>query len=134
MLIAMSFHVGLILAIVTSLSVGQFFIELQEVKGSAGPSESYYPLRDSSEMEGDPYADPPSSLFPFTSAPRSQPDASQYRPSTPNHTNKSHEPELLSPTYRASPRRVVAFEIPENSDVGSGNGKNRAREIMGTGK
>ncbi|KAG8728473.1 hypothetical protein FRC10_004950, partial [Ceratobasidium sp. 414] len=117
----------LILVIVTSLSAGQFFIEFQEAKGSVGPT--------SSEMEGDPYTDPPSSLFPFTPAPRNpKPDASQYRPPTPNRANNSHEPELLSPTYRASPRRVVAFEIPENSDVGSGNGRDRARELMGVGK
>ncbi|QRV80466.1 copper transport protein CTR2 [Ceratobasidium sp. AG-Ba] len=140
MLIAMSFHVGLILAIVTSLAIGQFFIEFQEAKGSVGPRhvfqalESYYPLRSSSEMENEPYTDPPSSLFPFTPANRSsQADNSHFHIPLPSRSSSPPDSELLSPTYRASPRRVV-FQVPENTDVGSGSGRDRAREIMGGGR
>ncbi|KAG8706785.1 hypothetical protein FRC09_002229 [Ceratobasidium sp. 395] len=135
MLIAMTFHAGLILVIVTSLSIGQFFIELQEAKGSPDSSnESYHALRSSSEMENDSYADPPSSLFPFTPARGPQPDASKFDIRLPNRTRSPADSELLSPAYRPPPARAVAFEIPENTDVGSGNGRNRAREIMGLGR
>ncbi|KAG9126154.1 hypothetical protein FRC07_004673 [Ceratobasidium sp. 392] len=126
MLIAMTFHAGLILVIVTSLSVGQFFIEFQELKESSGSS--------SSEMENDPYTDPPSSLFPFTPAHSSQSDPSKFRAPLPNRSNSPLDPELLSPTYRAPSARAVVFEVPEDTDVGSGHGRNRAREIMSAGK
>ncbi|KAG8774945.1 hypothetical protein FRC12_001739 [Ceratobasidium sp. 428] len=97
-------------------------------------SESYYALRSSSEMENDSYADPPSSLFPFPSARGSQPETSKFDIQLPNQTRGPIDSELLSPTYRPPPARAVTFEIPENMDVGSGNGRNRAREIMGLGK
>ncbi|CAE6534412.1 unnamed protein product [Rhizoctonia solani] len=130
MLVAMSFHAGLIIVVVTSLTIGQFFIELQEAKSSTGATESYHPLRDSVDLDNEPYTDPPTSLFPFTPSSRgTQPEVVQFRaPVTETIPSQSS---LLTPSYRAPPRKAVAFEIPANSDVGSGNGRERAREIMG---
>ncbi|KAJ1302823.1 hypothetical protein OPQ81_003129 [Rhizoctonia solani] len=131
MLIAMSFHAGLILAIVTSLSIGQFIIELQEAKfPSAGATESYHPLRDSVDLDNEPYTDPPTSLFPFTPSSRgTQAEVTQFRApvieATPSQSS------LLTSSYRAPPRKAVAFQLPANTDIGSGNGRERAREIMG---
>ncbi|CAE6477348.1 unnamed protein product [Rhizoctonia solani] len=145
MLIAMSFHAGqvpfelasghisnafgrLILVTVTSLSIGQFLIELQEAKHSTAATESYHPLRDSVDLDNEPYTDPPTSLFPFTPNPRSaQPEISRFR--TP--VTESIQSSLLTPSYRAPPRKAVAFELPTHTDIGSGNGRERAREIMG---
>ncbi|KAG8689125.1 hypothetical protein FRC11_004043 [Ceratobasidium sp. 423] len=141
MLIAMSFHAGLIIATVTSLSIGQFIIELREAKSSAGAtvpeesdylsgSESYHPLRDSVDLDNEPYTDPPTSLFPFTPNSRgTKPEVVQFR--APVTEAVPSQSSLLTPGYRAPPRKAVAFEIPANSDVGSGNGRERAREIMG---
>ncbi|CAE6503199.1 unnamed protein product [Rhizoctonia solani] len=132
MLIAMSFHAGLIITTVTSLSIGQFIIELQEAKSSGGATDqSYHPLRDSVDLDNEPYTDPPTSLFPFTPSSRgaAQSEVTQFR--TP--VTETHHPQstLLTPSYRAPPRKAVAFELPVNTDVGSGNGRDRAREIMG---
>ncbi|KEP53196.1 Ctr domain protein [Rhizoctonia solani 123E] len=128
MLIAMSFHAGLILVTVTSLTIGQFIIELQEAKHSTAATESYHPLRDSVDLDNEPYTDPPTSLFPFTPTPRSaQPEISRFR--TP--VTEAMQSSLLTPSYRAPPRKAVAFELPKHTDVGSGNGRERAREIMG---
>ncbi|CAE6438873.1 unnamed protein product [Rhizoctonia solani] len=132
MLIAMSFHLGLILATVTSLSIGQFFIELQEAKSSTTATESYHPLRDSVDLDNEPYTDPPTSLFPFTPSSRAgQSEVTQIRaPITETGISQSS---LLTPHYRAPPRKVVAFEVSANTDIGTGNGRERAREIMGRG-
>ncbi|CAE6445731.1 unnamed protein product [Rhizoctonia solani] len=130
MLIAMSFHLGLILATVTSLSIGQFFIELQEAKSSTGSTESYHPLRDSVDLDNEPYTDPPTSLFPFTPNSRAgQPEVTQLR--TPVAETNTSQPSLLTPHYRAPPRKAVAFELSTSTDVGTGSGRERAREIMG---
>ena len=139
MLIAMSFHAGLILVAVTSLTFGQFFIELREAKATSGSDESYHPLRDSVDMD-EPYTDPPTSLFPFTpntSTSRQQLEPAQYQLRVPvtASTSQPLQSSLLTPGYRPSPRRVVAFEMSSQpSDVGSGNGRDRAREIMGGAK
>ncbi|CUA72884.1 copper transporter [Rhizoctonia solani] len=129
MLITMSFHAGLILTTVTSLSIGQFFIELQEAKSFTQATESYHPLRDSIDLDNEPYTDPPTSLFPFTPNSRgAQPEPARFRAPV---TEAVPQSSLLTPHYRAPPRKAVAFEIPKNTDVGSGNGRERAREIMG---
>lgn len=138
MLIAMSFHAGLILVVVTSLTFGQFFVELQEAKSTSGSDESYHPLRDSVDMD-EPYTDPPTSLFPFTpnTTSRQQPEPAQHQLRVPATASTSQPPQssLLTPGYRPSPRRVVAFEMSSQpSDIGSGNGRDRAREIMGRAK
>ncbi|ELU39445.1 Ctr domain-containing protein [Rhizoctonia solani AG-1 IA] len=122
----------LILATVTSLSIGQFFIELQEAKSSTTATESYHPLRDSVDLDNEPYTDPPTSLFPFTPSSRAgQSEVTQIRaPITETGISQSS---LLTPHYRAPPRKVVAFEVSANTDIGTGNGRERAREIMGRG-
>ncbi|KAH7339011.1 hypothetical protein B0J17DRAFT_717441 [Rhizoctonia solani] len=129
MLIAMSFHAGLIIATVTSLSIGQFIIELQEAKSSSGATESYHPLRDSVDLDNEPYTDPPTSLFPFTPSSRgTQSEATQFRAPV---TETNPQSSFLTPSYRAPPRKAVAFELPTSTDIGSGSGRDRAREIMG---
>lgn len=129
MLIAMSFHAGLIIAIITSLSIGQFVIELQEAKSSTGATESYHPLRDSVDLDNEPYTDPPTSLFPFTPNSRgTQSEVTQFRAPV---TETAPQSSFLTPSYRAAPRKAVAFELPTNTDIGSGNGRERARELMG---
>jgi len=130
MLIGMTFHAGLILVAVTALSFGQFFIELKDTKSSSDSSESYHPLLNSSDIDNDLYTDPPTSLFPFTPAPAprsAQHDASQFRTPSTSPPQSS----LLTPGYRAPPRRAVTLGMSENSDIGRGNGRDRAREIMG---
>ncbi|KAF8594750.1 hypothetical protein BDV93DRAFT_529121, partial [Ceratobasidium sp. AG-I] len=129
MLIGMTLHAGLILVAVTALSIGQFFIELQEAKSSSNSGESYHPLLNSADMDNDPYTDPPTSLFPFTPAPA---------PRSANHATSQlraqsaspPQPSLLTPGYRAPPPRAATLGI---SDVGRGNGRDRARELMSGG-
>jgi len=133
MLIGMTFHAGLILIAVTTLSIGQFFIEFKEAKSSSSTNESYHPLPTSADIDNDPYTDPPTSLFPFTPAPATR-NVNHNTSQLPAQSSSPPQSSFLSPGYRAPPPRTVALRMSGNSDLGRGNGRNRAREIMSGGR
>ncbi|KAB5591861.1 Ctr domain containing protein [Ceratobasidium theobromae] len=132
MLIAMSFHAGLILATVIFLSIGQFFIELQEAKACPGAAGSYHPLRNSIDLDNESFAERPTSPFRFPRTPRdTQPEATQFQLRTPITTSPQPRSPFLAPSYRVPPFIATLSEPPRGSDIGGGNGRERAREIMG---
>ncbi|KAG1810173.1 uncharacterized protein HD556DRAFT_1318506 [Suillus plorans] len=132
MLIAMSYQVGLILAVVVMLSVGQFFLEY--VDAAPGKSATYDKLRDlplDSESEDDSYNMSTRSWQPRTRRMKSKPEAILIHPGDSNLARADAAAQELG--IAGDTERVKANRYPVDQDAWEyGKGRDVARQLLGS--
>ncbi|KAG1784223.1 hypothetical protein EV702DRAFT_42415 [Suillus placidus] len=133
MLIAMSYQVGLILAVVVMLSVGQFFFEYFDA-GTPAKSAAYDKIRDSlldSESEDDSYNMSTRSWQPRTRRSKSKPEAILIHPGDSNLARADAAAQELG--IAGDTERVKANRYPVDQDAWEyGKGRDIARQLLGS--
>lgn len=132
MLIAMSYQVGLILAVVVMLSVGQFFFEY--VDAAPAKSTSYDNIRDpllESESEDDSYNMSTRSWRPRTRQAKSKPEAILIHPVDSNLARADAAAQELG--IAGDTERVKVNRYPVDQDAWEhGKGRDVARQLLGS--
>jgi hypothetical protein len=132
MLIAMSYQVGLILAVVVMLSVGQFFFEYIDV--TPAKSATYDKIRDpllGSESEDDAYNMSARSWQLGTRRTKSKPEAILIHPGDSNLARADAAAQELG--IAGDTERVKANRYPVDQDAWEyGKGRDVARQLLGS--
>jgi hypothetical protein len=132
MLIAMSYQVGLILAVVVTLSIGQFFFEY--VDAAPAKSTIYNDIRDSlleSESEDDSYNMSTRSWQPKSGRTKSKPEAILIHPGDSNLARADAAAQELG--IAGDTERVKANRYPVDQDAWEhGKGRDVARQLLGS--
>lgn len=130
MLIAMSYQVGLILAVVVMLSVGQFFFEY--IDDAPAKSATYDKIRDplDSESDDDSYNMSSRSWQPRTRRTKSKPEAILIHPGDSNLARADAAAQELG--IAGDTERVKANRYPVDQDAWEyGKGRDVARQLLG---
>ncbi|KAG1889467.1 hypothetical protein F4604DRAFT_1712496 [Suillus subluteus] len=131
MLIAMSYQVGLILAVVVMLSVGQFFFEY--IDTAPAKSVTYDKIRDpllNSESEDDSYNMSTRSWQPKTRRTKSKPEAILIHPGDSNLARADAAAQELG--IAGDTERVKVNRYPVDQDAWEyGKGRDIARQLLG---
>jgi len=136
MLIAMTFNIGLILLVVTTLAVGQFFIEVRNASSSLNNNTIASEGRDSEAAEA---AEPllhrleeTYPLKPFVTRPRckSKPDDIFIHPANSNIARA--DAFALELGLSDQTQRVQGHNCGQDSTWGVGKGRDMARELLGS--
>lgn len=133
MLIAMSYQVGLILAVVVMLSVGQFFFEYFDASNPA-KSAAHDKIRDpllDSESEDDSYNMSTRSWQPKTRRTKSKPEAILIHPGDSNLARADAAAQELG--IAGDTERVKVNRYPVDQDAWEyGKGRDIARQLLGS--